>query len=102
MFADLYAHPKSIFTREEIASLAIKLLLTDYEIHQLTTLMPDIALKWALITTRRLANEIEIGQDSANQILQQVKDFLKYSKYLEEISEIDLILTFSEFKRMQQ
>lgn len=102
MFADLYAHPKSIFTREEIASLAIKLLLTDYEVHQLSTLMPDIAIKWALITTRRLANEIAIGQDSANQILQQVKDYLKYSKYLEEISAIDLVLTFSEFKRMQQ
>jgi hypothetical protein len=64
--------------------------------------MPEIAIKWALITSRRLSKEILTDQDSVNQILEQIKYFLEYSHYLREISEIDMILTFSEFKRMQQ
>jgi hypothetical protein len=102
MIADMFSHPRTIFAKKEIVSLAIKLMLSNFEIQQLISLMPEIAIKWALITSRRLSNELLTDQDSVNQILEQIKYFLEYSHHLREISEIDMILTFSEFKRMQQ
>ena len=102
MLADIFSHPRTIFTKEEIISLALKLSLSDYEFKQLINIIPEIAIKWALITSRRLSGNILIDGDSVDQILEQIKDYLEYSQYLRGISEIDMILTFPEFKRMQQ
>jgi len=102
MIADIFSHPRTIFTKEEIISLAFKLSLSDCEFKQLINIIPEIAIKWALITSRRLSGNILIDGNSVAQILEQIKDYLEYSQYLRGISEIDMILTFPEFKRMQQ
>jgi thiamine kinase-like enzyme len=102
MIADIFSHPQTIFAKEEIVSLAIKLSLSDNEFQQLMNVIPRIAIKWALITSRRLSEQILIDHGSVNQILEQIRNFLEYSHYLREISEIGMILTFPEFQRMQQ
>jgi hypothetical protein len=82
--------------------MASKLSLSDYEFKQLINIIPEIAIKWALITSRRISDKTLIHGDLVTQILEQIKDYLEYSQYLREISEIEMILTFPEFKRMQQ
>jgi len=102
MLADIFSHPKTIFTGEEILSMALKLSLSDYEFKHLMNIVPQIAMKWALITSRRLSDKILIHEDLVAQIIEQIKDYLEYSQYLREISGIDMLLTFPEFKRVQQ
>jgi thiamine kinase-like enzyme len=102
MIADIFSHPQTIFTREEILGLANRLALSENEFQQLINIIPEIAVKWALITSRRLSEQILIDQGTTNQILERIRNFLEYSDYLREISEITMILTFPEFQRMRQ
>ena len=82
MIADMFSHPRTIFAKKEIVSLAIKLMLSNFEIQQLISLMPEIAIKWALITSRRLSNEILTDQDSVNQILEQIVTKFSHLAYI--------------------
>jgi len=102
MVADLFSHPKTIFSREEIISLSLKLSLSDYEIEQLVGILPLIAIKWALITSRRLSSEVLGNQISTKQILEQINHYLGYSQFLQEKVEADQIMTFQEYKKMTQ
>lgn len=102
MLADIFAHPRTIFANEEILSLALKLAVSDYEFKQLVGIIPTIAVKWALITSRRLSDKTSNEGDLEAKILEQIMDYLDYSRYLSEISGIDMLLTFPEFKKMQQ
>jgi len=102
MIADIFSHPQTIFTSEDIVELAKRLALSDNEFQQLIIIIPEIAVKWALITSRRLSEQVFINQDTTNQILEQIRNFIEYSNYLREISEITMIQTFPEFQRMRQ
>lgn len=102
MLCDLYAHPKTIFSKDEILILARKLLLTEYELNCIVNVLPEIALKWALITSRRISNKILVNNESISPSLNQINLFLDYSRFLRENKTLDEVLTFPEFKKMQQ
>jgi hypothetical protein len=103
MLCDLFAHPKNIFSKDEILILARKLFVTDYEYNCIIKILPDIAFKWALITSRRISNKIFVNKkNSVYPYLNQINQFLDYSMYLGEIKTFDEILTFLEYKKMQQ
>lgn len=102
MLCDLFAHPKTIFSKDEILILARKLFVTDYEYHCIIKILPEIAVKWALITSRRMSNKILVDKKSAYPSLDQINHFLDYSMYLGEIMTFDEVLTFPEYKKMQQ
>jgi hypothetical protein len=101
MLCDLFAHPKTIFSKDEIFILAHKLCVTDYEFNCILKILPEIAVKWALITSRRVSNEFLVDKKSVNLFLEQINHFLDYSMHLGQIKTFDEVLTFPEYKKMQ-
>jgi len=102
MLCDLLAHPRTIFSKDEILILARKLCVTDYEYNCISEILPEIALKWALITSRRVSNKFLFDKKSIHLFLDQINHFLDYSMYLGKIKTFDEVLTFPEYKKMQQ
>jgi thiamine kinase-like enzyme len=101
MIADLVSRPKSFFNKNEIFSLMKKLSMTDLEIQQTVYILPINAIKWSLITARRLSGEVPQNHTSTKVILEQINCYLGYSNFLRRVTKIEEILTFTEFKEMR-
>lgn len=98
VFADLYVHPKTLFSSTDLYNEMrnLKQFQVNFE-EEVLLLIPSIALKWSTISARREFLEPELVNQKADSRL-----FIDYFDFLVQQSALPGVLTLQEFRRMRE
>jgi hypothetical protein len=100
LICDLYCHPKTAFSSDDLVSLVENLELGEKDLEDIIRLLPAVALKWAYIVMRRA-----IDWESLNFVgfSSEYDQPFSYFAYMENVliqKDIRSLLTIREYKSM--